>query len=446
MKLIIMYGLSILSSIAYGLMMQQYSQKIISLKVNKVLSILYTVTVSVAFGCLSFQDVPYYYIYCTMYITFLISYYLGFEGRLPVLMFASGNFLFHLLCIKGIIVSVMALGMHTSMDEIITNDVTRSLSTVLLFSSASVFLIAFRRVYAEEKINLFVQDIAQVKFITLTQCVMNIILIFATQIYYYKTRSMWLTIYHLLLAIMMLIGFYVIFRYCIGVSEQKALREKEEVLEYQVQSQLEQYKKQSVYIKELRRLKHDYSNQIKGMRYILETGEYEKALEYAREMDGKISVSSISYVQFSNHGLIDAIFQEVSSKAQERQIQFEAQVSAEHIPFTDLEVCTVFSNLMNNAVEACMKVEGARFIHAKSKLVSAYLIIKVENSFDGKFKLANGRFETMKRDKSQHGLGLETVERIVKNYSGEVEIRPNADEQVFEVFLLIPLAESDKKQ
>lgn len=438
--LLLFETLNVVTSVIYGLMMLQYSKKIVRLRVNNKLSILYTIATSILIGHLSFQNIPYYYIYTLLYGIFLISYFVGFEGKPIAFVFASGNFLFHLLCLKGIIVTFVSFVLETSMYEIIVNPFTRSLTTILLFSSASVFLVMFRKVYSEEKVNVLLANTVQVKMIASVQAVLNVTLVLATLIYSYNINGYWITLYHLLLSTMMIIGFYIVFKYAIGECLQIEFKENEEILKYQIQSQLEQYRKLSQYIKDLRRLKHDYNNQIRGLRFILESGDYEKAKEYVNEMDGEINASNLSYVQFSNHNLVDAIMQDTYSKAQEEHIKFIAKIQVEKIPLTDLELCTVFSNLLNNAVEACRKAEkDKQYIVINSRVVNHFWTIQIINGFNGIVKAEKGKLKTTKIDKHQHGLGIETVEKIIASYDGELEIRPRMEKKEFEVFILLPV-------
>lgn len=433
-------GLSIIAANVYGLLMLNYSMKIVTLKVKPIISIIYTIIVSIVFGCLSFKNIPYSYIYCFMYIVFMISYFLGFKRDTLAFSFASGNFLFHLLCIKGTIVAIMALGCHTSMYNLISNQIRRSWTTVFLFLTAALCLGVFRKIFTEEKVNLLIKDFSQVRLITMVQGVLNIILIFATSVYSYNIDTVWMTIYHLLLSVMMVVGFYILFNNCVGTCLQKEFKQKEDNLKYQIQSQLEQYEIQSRYIKDLRRLKHDYKNQIHGLRYIFEAGDYEKAMNYIKELDGEVTAPDLMYTQFSNHNLVDAILQDVNAKTKEMKIQFVANIQIENLPFTDLELCTIFSNLMNNALEACIKMEdGQRFIHIKGQRVNSHLVIKTVNSFNGELKYRNGKLETLKKSKDQHGLGIDRIKKIVEAHHGELEIRPNIDNKEFEVFIILSI-------
>ena len=64
------------------------------------------------------------------------------------------------------------------------------------------------------------------------------------------------------------------------------------------------------------------------------------------------------------------------------------------------------------------------------KYEKGILYLSIYNSFDGVvYKSSNSKFKTRKRDDVKHGYGLQSVERVVKKYSGIMRI--THDEQMF---------------
>ena len=57
------------------------------------------------------------------------------------------------------------------------------------------------------------------------------------------------------------------------------------------------------------------------------------------------------------------------------------------------------------------------------------LQIEIENSYNGKLDIKEGKFLTTKTDKRFHGIGLSNVKRIVEKYNGLIEIQ--SGENVF---------------
>ena len=103
-----------------------------------------------------------------------------------------------------------------------------------------------------------------------------------------------------------------------------------------------------------------------------------------------------------------------------------------HVPrnmrYNEPDFVIVFGNLIDNAIEACLR-NGGRVenkIVTKVKHDRGNLFISVKNTYDGSLEGQSGDMsknlviETSKRDKKKQGLGLANVARVVKKYDGDV--------------------------
>jgi sensor histidine kinase regulating citrate/malate metabolism len=96
-------------------------------------------------------------------------------------------------------------------------------------------------------------------------------------------------------------------------------------------------------------------------------------------------------------------------------------------------------NLLDNAVEACMKVPNHddRFIRLTVKNTDAALIIHIVNSASH----GNGTFATDKPDRDRHGLGFYNIRAITDKYGGVFEAESH--ESQFESTVILPLKDED---
>lgn len=85
----------------------------------------------------------------------------------------------------------------------------------------------------------------------------------------------------------------------------------------------------------------------------------------------------------------------------------------------DSDLVVLFGNLLDNAIEACMKVESKyRRVDVKIGTQNELLFIQIDNSI-GEPPIQKGRnLVTTKNEKMRHGYGLKSVENIVKKYDG----------------------------
>ncbi|MBQ4057785.1 MAG: GHKL domain-containing protein [Lachnospiraceae bacterium] len=101
------------------------------------------------------------------------------------------------------------------------------------------------------------------------------------------------------------------------------------------------------------------------------------------------------------------------------------------------DLCTLFSNIIKNAVEAVEKVEETnREIHICVNQGKKYLNIEIENTMCQELVLDENGFPlTSKNDKTNHGLGLQNVKKVVEKYNGTYEIKLEKTTFITEIYL-----------
>lgn len=437
---VILISLSFVSAMVYAFHVTQYSQKMVRQKVSKKITHCIVFLLSILLCMFSYSRLPYPIIYIGVYIAFLIFYKTCFDGKRLVFIFATGNFVFHLLCLKGVIMTLYSMVVNITMYDVLHDNYHHSITTTLLFFIATLFLIEFRKIYSEESIAILLNKQTQLRMITSIESILNIMLVIATIVYSNDSLNDWIILYHLFLSIMIIFSFYILFKYTVGVCLQEEYEIKTDLLEHQVKYQLEQYDYQAKYIKDLRQLKHDYSNQIKGLHHLLSAGRWKESQVYIEELDSEMMNINVKYHQYSNNVLIDAMLQDTRVKMEKMGGSLDGQLNIIRLPFTELQICTLFSNILNNAVEAClhMKDNVQRYIYLESIEEETWYIIKIENSFNGKSIKKNGRFQTTKSDQVQHGLGIEKVMNLMESINGTMEIQEDEIKKVFKLILLFP--------
>ena len=87
-----------------------------------------------------------------------------------------------------------------------------------------------------------------------------------------------------------------------------------------------------------------------------------------------------------------------------------------------MELCNLLGNLMDNAVEACEKIDGKRMIELSMSQDIDKIYIEVKNSIKESVLTGNKELKSGKRNKSRHGYGMKTIMEIVKKHEGHVDI------------------------
>lgn len=121
---------------------------------------------------------------------------------------------------------------------------------------------------------------------------------------------------------------------------------------------------------------------------------------------------------------------------EEKNIFFKVDSKIEKIPMKDIDFVVLLGNLLDNAIEAAEKCEeGKGKITCIFRNINDMFIFKVKNTSIYKPYEKNTKFYTSKKEKDEHGWGIESVKQIVRKYNGEIDFK--YDKDFFEVEIII---------
>lgn len=155
--------------------------------------------------------------------------------------------------------------------------------------------------------------------------------------------------------------------------------------------------------------RHDARYHTAVLSGLLKKGEHTRAEKYLYEISGIEKVLSKPY----NTGCAaaDVVLESKLAVCEKAGIKTECGLKLSEMGIGTAVFCGVLSNILENAVNACMDMESSseRFIRVSGGIQGNMLMIESENSFDGKA--------------FQKGTGLMSVENTAKKYGGNVLIR-----------------------
>lgn len=210
---------------------------------------------------------------------------------------------------------------------------------------------------------------------------------------------------------------------------------KLKILERQLNYQKKYYEKVMDNYDEAKKAFHDMNNHIIVIKYFLENKDYNNMNEYIKSLSKKIVTNNDKNI--CKNKIINAICVEKSDicKSEEINISFDIVINKE-LNIDNLDLCIILGNLIDNAIEACEKINNKKIqkvIQVSSRVYLNQIYIKVINSKNNKLKKHNCKFLTSKKDKKNHGIGLENVKESVYKNDGEIEIKDSKN--TFEVSL-----------
>ena len=216
----------------------------------------------------------------------------------------------------------------------------------------------------------------------------------------------------LALLIMLLLFYVLFFMMAVSLNRNARLQQENHLLSLQQ----ERYKNLCMAIEEAKQARHDIRHHFVQLSALAEQGDMEKIKKYLLAATGKISDCNL---HFCENQAVDSVFGYYSTLAKRENIPFHALVSLPaDLSIDEIDLCLVFSNLLENAIQASVKTEPAR----RKINVEVYphhnhlLLIHVENTFDGKIQQKNNIFQSSKH--SGNGIGIESVRHITDKNGG----------------------------
>lgn len=209
----------------------------------------------------------------------------------------------------------------------------------------------------------------------------------------------------------------------IDIEQKQKNRYRSQVLFYQMLET--QYNR-------LERLRHDMKNHIIGLQRLIDNQEWDKLTDYihkmadfgnidcADDMTGRSTIDALLYYKKNNfqncfpdkENSFAKPASQISGQPEPGSIRWECDVQIPpDCPVDDFDLCVIFGNLLDNALEACRKLpsDSERFIQVCAHMVKKCLLIEITNSMP-------------QSGNRKDGIGLRNVRETAGKYNGTLQI------------------------
>lgn len=218
------------------------------------------------------------------------------------------------------------------------------------------------------------------------------------------------------LIILVLLLFIIMISLLINSISKKYFEDTSKLMVKQVENQLEHYEALNEMRKEYHSFRHDYMNHMQCIRALIKSNKNSEAEEYINNLS-QSSVISSPDCETGNY-ILDAIIADKTLMAEKSGMKIKVN-GVFTDKFNSVDLCIIFSNLLDNAIEACLNVPGSRIIAIDMKLQQGYQFIAISNPY---IQNNNTQLLTTKQDKVRHGFGLSNVRNAVERHGGELLI------------------------
>ena len=225
---------------------------------------------------------------------------------------------------------------------------------------------------------------------------------------------------YLCLLIIVLASIYALYSVCKGQDSIMLLREEKQQLE----KEKERFYMAKEQMEEIRSIRHDLKNQRSYMKILLQEKRYKELENYFSETDASFSAPK-NYVNCGNKSVNVILNMEYAKVDSELEID-SLLVVPPVLPYQDDELCSLLTNLLDNAIEECRRIKEKGETEPKIRLEiypeANYLYILCCNTTDkSTLSYWMDGVRSTKEDQVQHGYGTQIVARIAEKYNGCAE-------------------------
>ncbi|MEG1140281.1 MAG: GHKL domain-containing protein [Lachnospiraceae bacterium] len=238
--------------------------------------------------------------------------------------------------------------------------------------------------------------------------------------------------------------FYFIFviLYHIEIQKQSDARQERDFTAKQLQLSKQELESMRKLQEHTRIYRHDLRHHLSLIGSYASKGELQKIIDYLAGVE--ISIDSVVPHRYCENDTVNLILSNFESKAGEDRILLfiDVKLPAE-LPISDIEICSIFYNSLENAFRAVSGIENEKLrkVYLSSFINNHKLVFSTENAYEGVIKM-QGEWPTSIREEKEHGYGLKSMASIVEKHGGLYSFETEGS--IFILQLMIPMKEESE--
>lgn len=202
---------------------------------------------------------------------------------------------------------------------------------------------------------------------------------------------------------------------------------KSKLLEKQNETLKRNISDKEAFVNEMKTVRHDIKNQLLTIMKYADEGKNEDIKEYVSVLTNNYLPNILNYIN-TNNAAFDAVINSKIAVCNQKNIFMEVNIKQDtNISIPPVEIAVLFSNLLDNAIDAAKYTDEKR-ISLDIQKNASYLIILVSNSIKSSVLKDNKNLETSKPDKELHGIGIKSIKNIVEKHNGMIQFYEEENE------------------
>lgn len=187
---------------------------------------------------------------------------------------------------------------------------------------------------------------------------------------------------------------------------------------YKNSVELEEYKTIKEKYEHSRIMNHDFREHLNILKTLI-SEDIQKAQEYVGTVEKECEDSKIE--KYSDNDILNILLIRKKKECEENGIKLNITSTNPKLDFIDgMDTVAIFSNLINNAIEACSDSARKDIFIDLYTVNNAFSVIKVENYADKEPIVVEGMLRSGKDDGNSHGIGIKSINNSLSKYDGKM--------------------------
>lgn len=315
-----------------------------------------------------------------------------------------------------IVAKAMAITNENSLIQIYTGVGMKRMvgvASVQLLCAVSLYTMYKIQTNFEVKLNAAEQNISMV-LLLLT----NIVVVILNKIELYSQGNIIVEEYMILVILSMFLVNMIIYYLLYRINKLNYMNLRAQELRKGIEAYENTTKEICRKYEEFRKMKHDMENSYVVILGLIQKGEKEELEKYLKIKKDKIRNSNM--IVYTAHAYLDSLLNMKFAEIENNKVELTYEIGVTEYPgIEELDLCGILGNLLDNALEATVKIEtGLRRININVWGDKKKIMIIVRNTVNTACDTKNGILITSKEDKKSHGLGVKIINELAEKYGG----------------------------
>lgn len=226
---------------------------------------------------------------------------------------------------------------------------------------------------------------------------------------------------------------------CILINELGKAQAKQSKTDRELQDVLLEYDKWHALETKIREWDHNQKYRLASLESYLDTGDLPGLRNQLTKMRNDVQAHLSETISLTGNRVVDAMLHSKSEICQNEGITFDLETAPiSSMAISDLDLSILVGNLLDNAIEACARLESGRerAISVRIGQTGDTFRFHIRNTSNGQYRY-KGQYLSTTKHGEDHGLGLKSVQQIVKRVRGILQVQPK--EMEFRVDVFIPM-------